>query len=776
MSVVDPVESAPVTMAFGALLRSLRHEAQLTMEELSHASGISERAIGDMERGASRGPQRRTVQALATALNLAPGQAQALAAAAQAGRPRPAATVSGACEFPRDTGDFTGRTAELEVLRELAEGSAAGGTAGVATISGPAGTGKTSLAVHAAEHLAGSFPDGRLYVDLRGMDPVPLSPAIALARLLKALGVAERRIAGDEGERAGQYRAVLRERRCLIVLDNAAGEAQVRPLLPAAAPGLTLITSRRSLAGLEGVRQLPLEPLPGDEAAALLAAIIGRQRAEADPRGLAEVVRLCGNLPLAVRIAGNRLQSRPGWNLGQLAGRLGDQERRLEALSAGDLAVAGAFQLSYRQLSLTAQRLFRRLALTAAPEFGVAMAAVLAELELFEAEDALEELVELGLLQSPFAAAYRFHDLVRLYARARLSEQEPIEEQRAARQRMESWLLETAVVAGRWFEPGFGAPPEGWSDLVTLEDAEQAEAWLRGESEGWLAALRAAARGGEHARVVEVAESMHWFSDRWMHAGFWREVFELSSAAAGELGDPGVQAAQLNYLSWALSITERRFADAEQAALAAFGLAEKADDVRQMGWSLMYASWAVRDLGGEDGLRRAVEHAQRGAALLLESGDAEGYPQAVLSAADGLIRLRKAEETLALLHGLVAMLRDPAYGGSPAIIAFSLGCALDGIGDAYHLLGCWSEAVEHYQQALPHMRAHPIVRNLGRTLRTMAGALCQLGESEQARQTLLEARELYSDAGEGELAAAVEQELDALARGDAAPLISLVSA
>ncbi|MFI6317506.1 ATP-binding protein [Nonomuraea sp. NPDC050556] len=744
---------------FGALLRGFRHAAKLTIEELSHASGVSVRAIGNMERGASRGPQRRTVQALARALDLTPQAAQELTEAASGGRPRSAVTVGGACEFPRDMGDFTGRTAELDVLDDLADGVRAGGPAVVVTISGPAGMGKTSLAVHAAERLAGRFPDGRLYVDLRGMDALPLAPATALARLLKGLGVAERSIPSDEAERAGQYRALLRERRCLIVLDNAAGEAQVRPLLPAAGPGMTLITSRRSLAGLEGVRQIPLAQLPGEEAAALLAAIIGRERAGADPRGLAEVARLCGNLPLAVRIAGNRLQSRPGWDLGQLAGRLGDEERRLEALAAGDLAVAGAFHLSYRQLSPTAQRVFRRLALAAAPDFGVPLAAVLAELDVWEAEDALEELVELGLLQSPFAARYRFHDLVRLYARARLSEQEPIEEQRSARRRMESWLLDVAVVAGRWFEPGFGAPPPGWNAVIALEGADEAEAWLRSESEAWLAALRAASRDGEHARVVEVAESMHWFSDRWMHCGFWREVFERSSAAAGALDDPGLQAVHLNYLSWALSITERRFADGERAALAALELAEKAGDVRQMGWSLMYASWALRDLGGTDDLRGAVEHAMRGADLLAREGDAEGYAQAVLSAADCLSRLDQVEEALALLRELAAALGDPSYGGSPAIIAFSLGSALDGLGDAYSSLGRWPEAVEHYRQALPQLRAHPIVRSIGRTLRHLATALDATGEPEAARQVLLEAYEIYTAAGENELAAAVKADL-----------------
>ncbi|MFI6291289.1 helix-turn-helix domain-containing protein [Nonomuraea sp. NPDC050790] len=744
---------------FGVLLRRLRHAAGLTIEELAHASGVSVRAIGNMERGISQGPQRRIVEALAGALGLTPERAGELAAAARAGRPRP---VGGGCELPRDMGDFTGREAELRLLAELAAGAREGGPAAVATISGAGGMGKTALAVHAAEHLAARFPDGRLYVDLRGMDAVPTDPSIVLARLLKALGVAEPRIPGDAGERAGQYRSLLRVRRCLVVLDNAAGEAQVRPLLPAAGPAMVLITSRRSLAGLEGVRQIPLGQLPAAQAAELLAEIIGGERAKADPHGLAEVARLCGYLPLAVRIAGNRLQSRPGWSLSQLAARLADQERRLETLAAGDLAVAAAFQLSYRQLSPAGQRVFRRLAPAAGGGFGVPLAAVLAELGPWETEEALEELVELGLLQSPFAERYVFHDLVRLFARARLSEQEPIEHQRAARHRMETWLLETAVVAGRWFEPGHGAPPEGWSGLVKLDGPAEAAAWLRAEAEAWLSALRSAARDGEHARVVEVAESMHWFSDQWTRWGHWREVFELSSAAARALGDPRLEAVHLNYLSWALNICDERRHEAERVALAALELAAKAGDERQMGWSLTYAAWAVRDLPGEGNLERAVEHATRGADLLRRAGDVEGYPQAVLISADCLRRLERAEESLVLLEELVAALREPGYGGSPAIVAYSLGCALDLMGDIYARTGRWAQAARQYRLALPRLRAHPITRSLGRTLRELAVALRHLGEPDAAREALAEAHELYVAAEESELAAATAKELGEL--------------
>ncbi|MEV0589342.1 NB-ARC domain-containing protein [Nonomuraea sp. NPDC050310] len=216
-------------------------------------------------------------------------------------------------------GDFTGRTRELRTLRDLAIRAADhdttiesdAGTAVVAAISGTAGNGKTALAVRAAGQLADLFPDGRFHLDLRGMDPVPLDPGTALSRLLTALGVAEQRIPAGEEDRAGHYRALLRGRRCLIILDNAAYESQVRSLLPSAGPVMVLITSRRPLAGLEGVRRIPLAHLATEEAAELLRGIVGAERAQADPDGVARVASLCENLPLALRIAGNRLQARP---------------------------------------------------------------------------------------------------------------------------------------------------------------------------------------------------------------------------------------------------------------------------------------------------------------------------------------------------------------------------------------------------------------------------------------------------------------------------------
>ncbi|QFY09166.1 helix-turn-helix domain-containing protein [Nonomuraea phyllanthi] len=754
--------------SFAALLRAFRQAAGLTIEELSQASGVSVRAIGDMERGVSRGPQRRTVAALAEVLRLPPDEHDAFLAAARVGRPRSAPSVAGICELPRGIGDFTGREHELGLLWELAARNADGPAVPV-TIWGTPGMGKTTLAVHAAGRLADLFPDGQFFLDLRGMDATPLASGAGLTRLLKALGMAERGIPADEQQRAGQYRALLRERRCLIVLDNAAGESQVRPLLPGGGPSMTLITSRRPLSGLEGVQQLPLAQLAQEESAALLRAIVGEPRSAAEPDAVSELARLCGHLPLAMRIAGNRLQSRPGWTIRHLAGRLDDEGRRLDALAAGDLQVAAAFALSYEQVTPTARRTFRRLALSTAPDFGIPLAAVLTELDLDDAEDALEELVDLGLLTSPYAGRYLFHDLVRLYARARLEQEEPAETQEQARRRMEAWLLEVAVVAGRWFEPGYGAPPPQWHSLVTLDSRAEAGKWLRAEGTAWLDALRSAARRGEHATVIEVAESMNWFSDQWVPWEHWHEVFELSSGAARAMGDRVQEAAHLIHLSSVLS-DHRRTEEGEATALRALELARETGDVRQQGRALFHAVQPtvhafLNDPASVDPatLERALDDSRRAADFLLQAGDLEAYPQAMASYINVLRLAGHAEAALEQSLALVATLRDPAYGGFPAHVSQALGIALAQLGAAHLALERWEDAVGAFHEALGEMaRARPHAEVVGRAHRRLGTALRHLGRVEEARRALAEGQRLLEEGGRPEQAAEVAEELQEL--------------
>jgi transcriptional regulator with XRE-family HTH domain len=508
----------------------------MTLEQLADVSGVSARTLSDMERGRTRGPQHRTVTALADALVLEGDARKQFIELARDGRLRDHWTrPAGVCELPRLVDDFTGRAAELAWISELAyaESSPGAGVVGLITSSG--GMGKTTLAVRAAHVLRPSFPGGAFFLDLLGMSGQPMAAGDALRLLLRALGATDEQVPGDIQGRASLYRSLLRDRRVLIVLDNAGSEEQVRPLLPGDSASRVLITSRPLLAGLEGVRRLALGPLGLPEAKQLLTGILGERAASDEEPALTRLAELCDGLPLALRIIGNRLVSRPGWDAAELAARLADEERRLDQFKAGDLKVASAFGMSYEQLADSSRRMFRRLAVVPGRDFDATLAAVAGGMSAGDAWDALDELVDLGLLQDGAAGRYRFHDLVRLFARTRFQE-ESLTEREAVASRVTSWLLRMATMAGRWFEPGFGRPAEPDPDLAVISSAEDAELWLRVNADNWLGALRSAAASGRHALVLDCAESMHWFCDRWAHAPHWHEVFSLGTEAAAALG------------------------------------------------------------------------------------------------------------------------------------------------------------------------------------------------------------------------------------------------
>ncbi|HTZ26182.1 MAG TPA: helix-turn-helix domain-containing protein [Streptosporangiaceae bacterium] len=433
-------------LGFGEVLRGHRRAARLTLEQLAELSGVSARTLSDMERGRSKGPQHRTVTALADALGLEGDARTQLVELARDGRLRDHwARPAGLCELPRLVDDFTGRTAELVWVSELVYAESAPGAGVVGLITGSGGMGKTTLAVRAAHTLRPGFPGGVFFLDLLGMAPRPASAADALWQLLRALGVADEQIPGDVRERASVYRSLLRDRQALVVLDNAGSEEQVRPLLPAGGASRVLITAKRPLAGLEGVRRLILGPLALPEAAELLTGILGQRAACDDESALSQLAELCEGMPLALRIIGNRLVSRPGWDACELAARLADEEHRLDQFKAGDLKVATAFWMSYDQLADVARRVFRRLAMVPGRDFDVALAAVAGEVPEEVAWNALDELVDLGLLLDGTAGRYRFHDLVRLFARTRLEEEESPAEREALLARVTSWLAAAAA-------------------------------------------------------------------------------------------------------------------------------------------------------------------------------------------------------------------------------------------------------------------------------------------------------------------------------------------
>ncbi|GAA3573340.1 XRE family transcriptional regulator [Nonomuraea rosea] len=727
---------------FAEVLRRHRHAARLTLEQLAEASGVSARTLSDMERGRSKGPQHRTVTALADALGLADADRRQLVELAREGRLRDHwSRPTGLCELPRSVDDFTGRAAELAWTSELLR---AGDAPGVGLITGSAGLGKTTLTVRAAHALRPDFPDGVFFLDLFGMSPRPLPADEALGLLLRALGVADQQIPGDVAGRASLYRSLLRDRRVLIVLDNAASEEQVRPLLPGGGAGKALVTSRRLLAGLEGVRRLGVGPLPLLEATELLTGILKERGASDEGSAVWQLAQLCGGLPLALRIAGNRLVSRPGWNAADLAARLTNEERRLDQLSAGDLKIATAFGLSYEQLAHSTRRVFRRLALVPGRNFDAALAGAVGGTSIEGAWDALDELVDLGLLQDSASGRYRFHDLVRLFARDRLRQEEPAAERDALTATMTSWLLRMATTAGRWFEPGYGRPDRPGPGLSSLEEAGH---WLRVDADNWLGALRHAAGAGRFADVLDCAESMHWFSDRWMHAPHWHEVFTLGSEAAAALGDPARQAAQLNLLAWAHLVPREDLETSLRYAAQAMDLATRSAATSQIALAHHIAAGALRRLGRLD---EAIAAETRAAEMFKADGDIDQYCQCLGALGTCLRDAGHYAEALEQYLGLWALLNDDGSGMSPSAAAFTRPIALARVGECLGLLGRRAEAIGKLTEAISLMEQVELPVPQARSLETLAALLAGEGRTGESRQAYARAAEVYEAVGDAE--------------------------
>ena len=315
-------------------------------------------------------------------------------------------------QLPADTLDFTGRdTQAAELTGYVREHTDAG--VPVVVLSGQAGVGKTCLAVHAAHRLRSDFPDGILFADLMGFGRRPVAPAAALDRFLRALGVTA--CPQDEDERSALLRSLLAGKRVLLVLDNATDAAQVRPLLPGSPGSAALVTSRNRLAGPAGARLVELDVLPAEEALALLTRSIGSDRVDADPAGAETVVRACGRLPLAVRIAGARLASRPHWSVRDLAERLAERRRTLDELRIADLDVRVSIALSHANLSRHQAGALRALSVLEAPDFGLDCASALLGTVSAATDRTLEELLDMNLLTEVGPGRYGMHDLLRAF-------------------------------------------------------------------------------------------------------------------------------------------------------------------------------------------------------------------------------------------------------------------------------------------------------------------------------------------------------------------------
>jgi tetratricopeptide (TPR) repeat protein len=424
-------------------------------------------------------------------------------------------------QLPRETGGFIGRAAEVERLLAMAPGPQRETAVVISSIDGMAGVGKTALAVYAAHRMAGRFPDGQLFINLHGFtrNVAPVEPAEALDRLLRILGIPGERIPADLDDRAALWRTVLAGQRMLIVLDNAATEAQVEPLLPGEPGSLALVTSRHRLAALEATHTISLDTLPTADAVALFAATIGQpQLATESSIGevLVEAVELCGRLPLAIRIAAARLQGRPATAVAELVAQLRDEELRPAALSdlaEGGRSVTAALELSYQRLAVGVQRIYRLLGIHPGPELDSYAAAALAGSTLGEARQWLDRLLDAHLLQEPTGGRYGFHDLVRGHAARTAAIADPDSDRQTALDRLLDHYLHTAAaamdVAYPYERQRRPQVTSGRAVCPDLPNAASALGWLNAELANLLATARYAAQHGPPEYPLHLSRILH---------------------------------------------------------------------------------------------------------------------------------------------------------------------------------------------------------------------------------------------------------------------------
>ncbi len=528
----------------GAWLRRQRQAAGLTQEELADRSGLSARAIRSLERDRTRMPHPRTIELIAGGLGLTEAAVLMLIARYRVERYGGAELPAGDGEdLPAGSGvvvprqlplavvSFTGRRAELAVLdawldRVTCEEAA--DAVVISVIGGMAGVGKTALALHWGHRVAGRFPDGQLYVNLRGFDPAgqPADAGQVVCGFLHALGVAPAQIPAALDGQVALYRSVLAGRRMLIVADNALSPAQVRPLLPGTPGSSVLVTSRHHLGGLaaaEGARVLSLDVLTEADAADLLSARLGPGRAAAEPAAVAELIRLCGGLPLALAIVAARA-GQSSWPLADLARQLSDSSKRLGLLGLGDPAadVRTVFSWSSRQLGQEAARMFQLLEVHPGPDISVAAAASLAGMPAPRARALLAGLAEASMASEGMPGRYLLHDLLRAYAAGQAPD---IDRSTAARAMYEHYL-HTALAAAHTLDPSHPVTRDAPGPMVTPEAvscSDKALAWFDAEHDVLLAIIAQAAETGSYEYAQRIAHAMEPF--------LWRTVNWLELAA-----------------------------------------------------------------------------------------------------------------------------------------------------------------------------------------------------------------------------------------------------
>jgi DNA-binding SARP family transcriptional activator/Tfp pilus assembly protein PilF len=669
-------------------------------------------------------------------------------------RPADADAARPPAQLPADIGDFTGRGSHLAQLRSLltrSSGTDNPSALTIAVVAGTGGLGKTTLAVHAAHSLRDEFPDGQLYVNLRGAAEQPAMPEEVLARLLRDLGVMPGQVPAGQEERAALYRTRLAGRRVLIVLDDARGAAQVRPLLPGSASCAVIVTSRHRLADLAGSRLVDLDVLDDEDAHRLLTAIIGPERAAAEPGAVNGVLAACAVLPLAIRIAGARLASRRGWTVSTLARRLADQRRRVDELTSGDMAVRACFDVSFDSLpkSVTADGVdpahaFRLLGVWQGPGISLPAAAALVGQPEDPVADALEILVDAHLLESRAPDWYSFHDLLRAYAGERAQAEEGAETVNDAVARILDWYLRAADAAAAVIVPYRDRVPLGPADpaasALHFETTDGALTWSSQERANLVAATRQAAAVARHDVAWKLSVATMAGFELHGYRSEWSATSTVALSSARLANDRYGEAWVLNNIAILLSTQEAEGAIAhfEQA----MAIRAEIDDRHGQIQTATNLAFCYLLQGQHD---QAVTAGKYALQLQRDSGRRHGEGITLCNLGEAYLGLGRYEEAIATLQEALPVVRET---GSVRIEAY----VLRNLGQAHLDLGQSTEGAGLLEQALVIHKATGDALGQAQDLQLLGHARSLTRQRPAARAAWEEAARLFADLGDAKQA------------------------
>jgi DNA-binding SARP family transcriptional activator len=660
--------------------------------------------------------------------------------------PPPSTALVVPSELPPDTHGFVGRGAELAALDLLSDPAESGYGPTIGLITGVAGVGKTSLAVHWAHQIADSYPDGRLFADLRGFDEQhDLAPAAEiLSQFLRSLGVPGARIPTGLAERTAMYRSILNQRRVLVLLDNTGSFEQVRPLLPSSPGSTALITGREQLQSLVVSPQrarIHLGMLPQPEALALLAGIVGAPQVAGAPQDAARIVEFCDCLPLAVRVAGARLASKPHWTIRRLADRLSDEGQRLDELSQGDARVRASFELSYRQLDFDAARIYQVLSLLDVPDFTAWIGAALLDVPLAKAEQLIEQLVDTQLLEVAGVDGtgwlrYRFQKLLRLYATERALEDDPAAHRGVVVDRALRTYLGLAVQAhqreyGGDYTVLQTAGPRLDPDGALAEKllAEPLE-WFEAERKSLIAVVRQAAQSGRGEIAWNLTMSMVSLFEVRDYLDDWQTCCEYALAAAEAEGDVRGQACMLHDIG-AVALRRRELCAAAESFDRALDCYTRIDEAH--GRAMTLRSLAIVDrLQGR--LDQATGRLAEALPVFRAVGDLSSEAHALNNLAQLALERQEPEAALELALEAVRVSERIGRGGER-----NLAQSIHRLARAHLALGHCAEAAEAFRRVTTIVEAKSDLVGLAHATFGLAETQMSSGDTAAALESMAKA-------------------------------------